>query len=205
MAKRKSSRVSLPSVTQPRGLLSTRRRTSKRPAIAKDLADDKRAGPAVFHDQGGHLARHASLVWARAPASRSLAEQGDLVRRGMRAAVLRRNHSGPFLIILAGHGLRFPQAFARRPARPRRTNRHSAEPAMPGPVTAFRDHRPREVQHRRSEPDFAILLSRQQIVESWAIMGNLGSIGARGQSNATVQITADHSPLSGGVPFCSLS
>jgi len=72
-------------------------------------------------------------------------------------------------------------------------------------MTAFRDHRPREVQHRRSEPDFAILLSRQQIVESWAIMGNLGSIGARGQSNATVQITADHSPLSGGVPFCSLS
>jgi len=141
MAKRKSSRVSLPSVTQPRGLLSTRRRTSKRPAIAKDLADDKRAGPAVFHDQGGHLARHASLVWARAPASRSLAEQGDLVRRGMRAAVLRRNHSGPFLIILEGHGLRFPQAFARRPARPRRTNHHSAVlPAMPRPITAFRDH-----------------------------------------------------------------
>ena len=57
-AKRKWSRVSLPSMTQSSGLLSTRRRTSQLPAIARDRANDERAGPRPL---GGQPARLLSL------------------------------------------------------------------------------------------------------------------------------------------------
>ena len=49
-------------MTHPSGLPSTRRRTSQRSAIAKDRADDERAGPALFYDQGGSFGGSSSRV-----------------------------------------------------------------------------------------------------------------------------------------------